>query len=223
MKEARNFEGFLPETIDFMWELRFNNNKEWLDANRDKYKSHLKEPMDRFAEELKEEMLKFNSKWNLVYNISRINRDIRFSKNKAPYKEQRWVSYRQAGTQGGKTPEFYFEITPEGYSYGMGFYENNPAIMQRFRKKIDANTSELEGLIHRFKNQKEFILVGENYKRKLAADKSEEVLEWYQKKCISFIAKKEIEQCLFSREILQKVKEGFQFLIPYYEYLLTIV
>ena len=50
----KKFEGFKPETIDFMWELRMNNSKEWMDANRERYKEVLKEPFDVFAADLAE-------------------------------------------------------------------------------------------------------------------------------------------------------------------------
>ena len=45
----KKFEGFRPETIDFLWELRMNNSKEWMEQNRDRYKEVLKEPFDAFA------------------------------------------------------------------------------------------------------------------------------------------------------------------------------
>ena len=41
------FEGFTAETIDFLWELRMNNSREWMEENRDRYKRVLKEPIDR--------------------------------------------------------------------------------------------------------------------------------------------------------------------------------
>ena len=50
----KKFEGFKPETIDFMWELRMNNSKEWMDQNRERYKEVLKDPFDALAEELAE-------------------------------------------------------------------------------------------------------------------------------------------------------------------------
>lgn len=43
------FEGFTAETIDFLWELRMNNSREWMEENRDRYKRVLKEPFDSLA------------------------------------------------------------------------------------------------------------------------------------------------------------------------------
>ena len=45
------FEGFTAETIDFLWELRMNNSREWMEENRDRYKRVLKEPFDSLAAE----------------------------------------------------------------------------------------------------------------------------------------------------------------------------
>lgn len=219
--KKQSFSGFLPETIDFLWELRFNNNKEWFDKNRERYQRQLKEPMDLFALEMYDRLQKMDSRMNLMYSVSRINRDIRFSKNKAPYKEHRWASFRAVGTKGGLTPEFFFDLSPEGYCYGMGFYDTTPVTMKRFREKIDANPSELERLIQRLKKQKDFVLMGDSYKRKFVTNQSEDVMEWYQKKNIALIANHEIEQSLFQREILDEMEEKFAFLLPYYFYFLT--
>ena len=52
------FEGFTAETIDFLWELRMNNSREWMEENRDRYKRVLKEPFDSLRRQ-GNEMLRF--------------------------------------------------------------------------------------------------------------------------------------------------------------------
>lgn len=221
--KIQNFEGFPKESIDFLWELRFNNNKEWFDLNRDRYKKVLKEPMDAFAKEMNELLSGLDSKLNTIPVVARANRDIRFSKNKAPYKDHKWVVFKPGiGSWQGK-PAFYFEIAPEGFSYGMGFYDCESVVMQRFRKKVDANTLEFEKLIKRFEKQNLFHLEGDLYKRKFASDKSDKVMEWYQRKSIALISKTEMSELIYGREILKTVKEGFCFLIPYHKYFMSIV
>ena len=53
------FEGFTAETIDFLWELRMNNSREWMEENRDRYKRVLKEPFDSLAAALVAESIAF--------------------------------------------------------------------------------------------------------------------------------------------------------------------
>ena len=77
------FEGFTAETIDFLWELRMNNSREWMEENRDRYKRVLKEPFDSLAAALVAESIAFGGR-EMKCSVSRINRDIRFSKDKSP-------------------------------------------------------------------------------------------------------------------------------------------
>lgn len=58
------FEGFTAETIDFLWELRMNNSREWMEENRDRYKRVLKEPFDSLAAALVAESTAFGGREN---------------------------------------------------------------------------------------------------------------------------------------------------------------
>ena len=133
----KKFEGFKPETIDFMWELRMNNSKEWMDANRERYKEVLKEPFDVFAAELAELSPMFCGEKS-KYSVSRINRDIRYSKDKSPYRPNRWVvlyDEKFRGTEWKLHPSFYFELDPEGYTHGLGMWCATPSFLTAYRKK----------------------------------------------------------------------------------------
>ena len=97
----------------------------------------LKEPFDLCSATLYEAFTK-KHQLHMDYAISRINRDIRFSKDKSPYKARKWVVLKEAltTTQHWKfRPVFYFELMPEGYAYGMGVYEASPAYMWAFPAK----------------------------------------------------------------------------------------
>ncbi|WP_286030409.1 DUF2461 family protein [Anaerotignum lactatifermentans] len=52
-----DFTGFTPETIDFLWELRMNNNKAWMEENRERYRTVLKEPFDALSVALTKKFL----------------------------------------------------------------------------------------------------------------------------------------------------------------------
>lgn len=216
------FEGFPSETIDFLWDLRFHNNKEWFEENRERYKKYLKEPFDCFAADMNEVFMQSHKGLKTFATVSRINRDIRFSKNKMPYKECKWVVFKDSKYRGRVSPDFFFEVNPDGYTFGMGFYQCGPAVMQKFRKKVDANPKELERLAIRLREQQGFILAGEKYKRKFSDVHNDIVMDWYQRKTIAIVFNNELSQELFNREILTVVDKGFQFLFPYYEYLLTL-
>lgn len=221
--QEHNFSGFSSDTIDFLNELRFNNNKEWMEENRQRYKTVLKEPMDNFAYIMNKELMTINKELNTIPVVSRINRDIRFSKNKAPYKDCKWVVFKSiSDKQWQDRPVYFFELGPNGYNYGMGFYESKPKFMQNFRKKVDANTAEFETLIKNLKHQGSFTLDGEFYKRKLADDKSEEVMNWYQRKSLALITQKPLEEAVFSYKLIDNLKKEFKIIYPIYQYLMSV-
>ena len=70
-----HFEGFSTDTIDFLWELRMNNSREWMEQNRERYKTTLKEPFDRLAAALVQAGESYSGA-EMASSISRINREI---------------------------------------------------------------------------------------------------------------------------------------------------
>ncbi|MBS4960346.1 MAG: DUF2461 domain-containing protein [Clostridiales bacterium] len=217
------FEGFPSEMIDFLWDLRFHNNKEWFDQNRDRYKILLKEPMDQFGREMAARFSSIDPEITAIPVVSRINRDIRFSKDKSPYRDRKWVVFKQDTGNWKEKPVYYFEVRPECYCYGMGFYCCKPETMKRFRQKIDAAPSVMEELIDRYCAQKEFVLDGDIYKKKFQTEYSEKMMDWYQRRSIVLQCEKPLGHNLYNREILDEVEKGFRFLVPYHRYLISTV
>ncbi|WP_352399693.1 DUF2461 domain-containing protein [Anaerotignum sp.] len=220
----KGFKGFTPQTIDFLWEIRMNNNREWMDQNRDRYKEFLKEPFDRLAFSLSEE-LKEQTGEDLDWAISRINRDIRYSKDKSPYRSCRWVVFKEpmvVGTTWKTRPVFYFELTPEGYTHGMGFYETKPAYMKAFRKKVEANASSFSNIVNDLKQKGSFALIGDDYKKVDANGLVEEIRPWYIKKNFAVVETKGVEDILFTGELPKMLAKEWIGLIPLYQYLSEI-
>lgn len=82
------FKGFSPETIDFLWGIRFNNEKSWFDAHKECYQAKLYTPMKELAKEVSEPFLQIPG---MVCRVSRIYRDARRIYNGKPYKESLWM------------------------------------------------------------------------------------------------------------------------------------
>ena len=126
-------------TLEFLRELQVNNNREWFNANKPRYQAandHFKE----FAGSLLDEMSHHDNIEAL--NVFRIYRDVRFSKDKSPYKYNFGASMSRATKwlRGG----YYLHIEPGGSFAGGGFWEPNPADLKRIREGIAANP---EGLL----------------------------------------------------------------------------
>jgi uncharacterized protein (TIGR02453 family) len=118
---ADPFTGFPREGIEFFKQLAAHNNREWFLAHKDIYERSCRQPMQALAAELEPRFGKAR--------ISRINRDIRFSRDRAPYK-----TYIAAGVGG-----HYISLYADGLYVGAGLYRPDPSLLRRFRAAIDDN------------------------------------------------------------------------------------
>lgn len=214
----RKFNGFPSEMTDFMWELRFNNNKEWFDLNRDRYERYMKKPMEWFAYDMAEELKRIFDR-EFYYNISRINRDIRYSKNKAPYRDNKWVVFKLRQGRWQDQPCMFLDISPEKWELGMGFYNGKPRFMSAFRKKIDAAPKRFEKIAAEMAKHPEFIAEGDFYKKPMGAYHGELVNNWYQRKNIAVITARDISETVYNGDIFDEAKSLFEVLKPMVIYL----
>ena len=108
------FEGFSPETVDFLWGIRLNNNREWFLEHKKEYVQYLYEPTKALGKEL---FQPFVDRPGDLLKVSRIYRDARMH-HPLPYKESLWICIRRDVQWWAENPCLYFEIRPEGISYG---------------------------------------------------------------------------------------------------------
>ena len=115
------FEGFRPAAFRFLRDLARNNQKAWFEANRDVYEREVRDPMRRFVEAVDTRLASIAPEivGDPRRSMFRIHRDVRFSRNKAPYKTNAgaWFYHRNAGRKVGTDGEgggagFYFHIDP---------------------------------------------------------------------------------------------------------------
>ena len=124
------FQGFSPETVDFLWGIRMNNNRDWFLKNKKNYVNYLYEPMKALGQEL---FRPFLEKPGNLLKVSRIYRDARLH-HAEPYKESLWICIRKDVEWWAENPCLYFEINPEGVHYGFFFYKPKTAVLQELRK-----------------------------------------------------------------------------------------
>ena len=175
------FKGFPKEIIDFFWELRMNNNTEWFRENKDRYDTLVKTPMKLFSDEMAERLNNMKLGESFVPAISRANRDIRFAKDKSPYKDRKWVvfNYREGHWQGKIC--FYFEVAPEGWCCGVGSYESDSAFLTRYRNKLAADNAAVERLEKKLAGQSFFKADTRLYKKNFIPEGTPKNIEkWFQ-------------------------------------------
>ena len=134
--------------LPFLKALKKNNNKEWFDANRKTYEIAKKEMQDFTTATIKELSKSDPSIAHLTYKdcLFRINRDVRFSKDKSPYKTN-FGMYICAGGKKSMMAGYYLHIEPGASFIGGGLYMPMPEQLGKVRQEIDYNLEDFEKII----------------------------------------------------------------------------
>lgn len=215
------FEGFSQQTIDFMWNIRFNNEKSWFEAHKEEYKAVLQRPMQLLAEEVEALFSEMHPELKLDLHVSRIYRDARRLHGNGPYKDHLWFTLRRTEEEWTDSPVFWFELDPDGLSYGLGYYSARALTMAKLRARMDRDPRPMKKLARLLASQSEFVLEGESYARP-KGDPGGGLTEWYNKKTFSLIHEEDISEEIYSPGLAKRVADGFSFLVPFYEYFTTL-
>ena len=134
--------------LNFLRSLKKNNNKEWFDANRKTYEAAKKEVQDFTTALIKELSKSDPSIAHLTYKdcLFRINRDVRFSKDKSPYKTNFGI-YICAGGKKSMMAGYYLHLEPGASFIGGGLYMPMPPQLAKIRQEIDYNFEEFKKII----------------------------------------------------------------------------
>ena len=159
---------FTEEYHNFFTGLSKNNKKEWFDKNRKRYDQYVKAPFRAFVEEMIVRIHSDNP--DVLINASeaifRINRDIRFSKDKTPYKTHLSAVISPGGKRAKDDPGFYFQLGVDGIRLYSGIHLPDKDKLEQLRRAIVNNLKEFETII----NAKEFVtkfgnILGDQHKR----------------------------------------------------------
>ena len=216
------FTGFTDATVDFMWDIRFNNEKTWFEAHKDIYLKEFYQPMRELGGEMYDFIAGERPDYGLICKVSRIYRDARRLRGRGPYKECLWFSVEQPSDAWTSNPTFWFELGPEWWTYGMGYYLPKPATMAKLRRRIDRDPGTMEALMKKLRAQEEFHLETQDYKKPRSQAPSKLLEPWYLARSFSFLHTAKLSEELFSRDIVERLKKGYAFLLPYYDYFLTL-
>lgn len=215
------FNGFTKETIDFMWSIRLNNEKPWFEAHKEEYIRVFLTPMKDLGQEVFQR-ISGSGERKFIHKVSRIYKDARrLGAGEGPYRDNLWFSIERPSEEWTSTPVFWFELKPENWSYGLGYYRAKPATMEKLRNRIDNNPKEFEELIAPLDTQNEFLLHGSEYVRKKPAP-TPKTEPWYNKKTFSVMHTQNNGIELFSHDLADRLVEGFNSLMPLYDYLIVL-
>ena len=215
------FQGFSDQTIDFMWGIRFNNERGWFEQHKEEYLQTFYRPMQALSQEVWEAVDGAYPDLGLVRRVTRIYRDARRLHGRGPYKDRLWFTLERPAEDWEIRPAFWFELEPEGYSYGLGYYMAPPVMMAKFRARLDADPKPFSKLARQLARQERFHLEAQPYKRP-KGDPDPLLYDWYNARSFSLSCDRTHDSLLFSHDLVDELAAGFGELTPFYRYFLSL-
>ncbi len=213
----------METTLHFLKKLKINNNREWFDSNKTEYLAS-KEIFEEFVSELIKGINKFDKKVSLDLKPKdctfRIYKDVRFSKDKTPYKNNMSASINPGGKK-SNIPGYYFHLEPEACFLAGGVYMPMPDDLKAIRQEIDYNPLPLIDVLKSASFKKEFNGLDEEDKLKnppKGFNKDHAHSEILKNK--HFIVSKKFEnKVILKKEGLSKTLDSFKAMYPFLDYL----
>jgi len=146
---------FTKDTLKLLKQLKQNNNREWFNEHKPRYIEHVKEPFEVFIGDLIEALSPYFESLAITPKdaIFRIYRDVRFSKDKTPYKTKVSAIISPGGRKNKTMPGIYLEITPDDIRIYSGLYVLDSKELYNVRSHISHNMTEIQRLI----SEKKFV------------------------------------------------------------------
>ena len=206
-------------TISFLKELKLNNNRDWFNENKDQFKA-IQADVKIFAKELKDSLSLSDDIEKL--KIFRIYRDLRFSKDKTPFKKNIGMAFHRAKPElrGG----YYLEISADQSFIAVGFWNPNKYDLLRIRKEIEIDGQEFKSII----NQKKIKdiwgdIKGEEVKTSPKGFNGEhEHIDMIKKKQFIFI-KKLKEEDILDKNFQKELLKCFISIRPFFDYMSEVL
>lgn len=214
MKKIPEFVGFSQETIDFLWGIRFNNNRDWFAAHKEQYQKALLEPMRALAEALKPDFAQVEG---MQAHVSRIYRDMRMHPPTF-YKDSLWLCFqRKSSGSTLENPCLCFEVRPEGYRYGFLLWCARVQQMNELRIKIADHADAFLRMVQKAERESGVLLDGIRYaKPKPCAD--ERLSAYFRLKNFSAIKDSPPNELLYSPALLDEVRRVLTAWLPMEEF-----
>jgi uncharacterized protein (TIGR02453 family) len=166
----QSFPGFPEDLVKFLRELSRHNNRTWFEANRDRYETSVRSPALEFIAAMAGPLKKISPNFLAVPkkvggSLMRIHRDVRFSKDKKPYKTNVGIQFRHAAGKDVHAPGFYFHVDPHEVFIGVGIWHPDSDALLRIREAIDENPAAWKKAKGNKTFVEKFTLGGESLKR----------------------------------------------------------
>lgn len=213
------FTGFSDETFEFFMAIKFNNNREFFHANHDLYVRALREPCLQLAAALADAANALDPEIDTRPDkvVSRINRDLRFSKDKSPYRDYIWLAFRRPGADRSTTLSAYVDLGMEGMGCGIGFYGNNKPLMNGLRRQLRIDPGQLLSVLPDANVYEQNISAVK--RMPLPEGLPESLADWYRAKGFYLTRNIRDFSLIKSPEIVDVLRASFKDMEPMYHYI----
>jgi len=217
------FTGFPEETFQFFLDIRFHNDSLYFNEHRERYQQDVQRVFYDFIDALAPAMLKIDHAMEVrpAKCLARLRRDTRFTKDKTPYRDHLWITFRPGGEGREGNAMFWFELGLETMSWGMGIWGDNRPVTDRMRRQIAAKPHVLQNILDDLRQcPSEFRLEGSILK-KLAVPETvpDELMNWYRAKELYVSRLGITHRWCRSKALVDRVRKDYMALSPLYQYL----
>ncbi|MDX8390374.1 MAG: DUF2461 domain-containing protein [Mariprofundaceae bacterium] len=163
-------EFFTENAFAFLKDLGKHNNRKWFNENKERYEQDVREPARAFIRAMGEELQGFAPHFvaddkKLGGSLMRIYRDVRFSKNKQPYKTNIGIQFRHELGKDVHAPGFYLHIEAHEVFAGVGMWHPDAGTLKKIRTYIDAHPTRWSDAVNSTEFLRLYKLTGESLKR----------------------------------------------------------
>lgn len=223
---SQQFSGFPKELFTFLRQLAKNNNREWFNDNKPRYRQFVVEPMCEFISAMGVRFEK--NQWCFTADprphggsMFRIYRDTRFAKDKRPYKTHAACHFRHEAGKDAHAPGFYVHLEPGAVFFGGGVWMPPNPVLEKIRHTIVENPNGWKRIISNATFKKRFgEIEGDALKRPPRGyDKEHPFIEDLKKKSF-FVTQSATQKLAQSPQFINEVDRAFNTASPLMKYLL---
>lgn len=206
--------------FNFLEDLKQNNQKDWFESNKKQFQEEEKE-LKNFFNSITAGLNEFDEIEKT--KIFRIYKDVRFSKDKTPYKTHRGANWMRAGAH--RRGSYYLHLEPGNTFLACGFFEPNPQDLLRFRKEFEMDDTHMRKIFSHPDFKKEFNGFDKSNQVKTAPkgfDKDHKAIDLIKNKSfyvIHYFSDKEALDADFSKEVIRL----FKLTLPFLDYMTEVV
>ena len=218
------FSGFSPEGLDLLIENRLQNSKPFYDEHKDAIKRLVQQPMADLILEISDAMREIDPLFVLVPSkmISRVRRDTRYTRDKTLYRDHAWCTFCRPKNGYDARPCYYFEVMPDSWGYGAGYYRANPAELAVLRQFVLREDKRFLDAFDAVRRSGKFELYGEEFKRPKFPDAKPESQPWLNKKNIGLSYSCTDFGPLFAGTFVDGMLKDLRAIAPFYHFLCAV-